>query len=158
MKVTEVRIKLMEGSRRGGDEKLKAFCSVTLDGAFVIRDLKVIQGAKGLFVAMPSRKVMNHCPHCQAKNCLLARYCNDCGQKIPHVSEEDPEGARKRYADIVHPVHAKARKLLHDAVLKAYHRERGQKKKGPGSEASIPGPKSRSENPSPESEFFEGEG
>jgi len=127
VKVTEVRIKLMEGSRKNGDEKLKAFCSVTLDGAFVIRDLKVIQGAKGLFVAMPSRKVMHHCPNCQTKNCLLARFCNDCGKKLPRVSEEDAEGARKRYADIVHPVHAGARKLLHEAVIQAYRRERGRK-------------------------------
>ncbi len=158
MKVTEVRIKLMEGPRKGGDEKLKAFCSVTLDGAFVIRDLKVIQGGKGLFVAMPSRKVMGHCPNCQAKNCLQAHFCNDCGKKIPRISEENAEGARKRYADIVHPVHAGARKLLHDAVLKAYQRELNRRTRGPEGEASIPGPNHSSATVSSESDFFEGEG
>ena len=38
------------------DEKLKAFVSITLNNAFVIRGLKVIHGNNGLFVAMPSRK------------------------------------------------------------------------------------------------------
>jgi stage V sporulation protein G len=50
MEITEVRISLRD------DQKLKAFVSITLDDKFVIRGLKVIQGAKGLFVAMPSRK------------------------------------------------------------------------------------------------------
>ena len=50
MVITEVRIKLVEEN----NERLMAFCSVTLDNAFVIRDLKIIEGTKGLFVAMPS--------------------------------------------------------------------------------------------------------
>ena len=49
MEVTEVRIKLMEES----SERLKAFCSITLDDSFVIRDLKIIEGTTGPFVAMP---------------------------------------------------------------------------------------------------------
>jgi len=53
VEITEVRIKLMEDPH----DRLKAFCSITLDGMFVIRDLKIIQGAKGPFVAMPSRKL-----------------------------------------------------------------------------------------------------
>ncbi|MBY0325968.1 MAG: SpoVG family protein, partial [Gemmataceae bacterium] len=45
MKITEVRIKLME---LGNDnEKLQAFCSITFDNAFVIRDLKIIEGTRG---------------------------------------------------------------------------------------------------------------
>ena len=50
MKITEIRVALRD------DEKLKAFVSITLDGCFVIRGLKIIRGNKGLFVAMPSRK------------------------------------------------------------------------------------------------------
>ncbi len=48
--ITEVRISLRN------DEKLKAFVSITLENAFVIRGLKIIHGNSGLFVAMPSRK------------------------------------------------------------------------------------------------------
>lgn len=50
MKITEIRISLRD------DNKLKAFASITIDNCFVIRGLKIIEGAKGVFVAMPSRK------------------------------------------------------------------------------------------------------
>ncbi len=50
MDITEVRISLRS------DAKLKAFASITLDNCFVIRGLKIIKGASGIFVAMPSRK------------------------------------------------------------------------------------------------------
>lgn len=38
------------------EERLKAYVSITLDEVFVVRDLKIIQGHSGLFVAMPSKK------------------------------------------------------------------------------------------------------
>lgn len=38
------------------DGKMKAFVSITLDDEFVVHDIKVIEGEKGLFIAMPSRK------------------------------------------------------------------------------------------------------
>ena len=50
IEITEVRVSLRT------DEKLKAFVSITLNNAFVIRGLKIIRGNTGLFVAMPSRK------------------------------------------------------------------------------------------------------
>jgi len=51
MEVTEVRISLRN------EDRLKAYATITLDDCFVIRGLKVIRGDKGLFVAMPSRKL-----------------------------------------------------------------------------------------------------
>ncbi len=50
MDVTEVRVFPVE------EDRLKAYVTITFDGCFVIRDLKVINGNKGLFVAMPSKK------------------------------------------------------------------------------------------------------
>ena len=50
MELSEIRITLRD------DNKLKGFASITLDNAFVIRGLKIIEGASGLFIAMPSRK------------------------------------------------------------------------------------------------------
>jgi stage V sporulation protein G len=54
VEITEVRVRKVVG-----DGKLKAFASITIDGAFVVHDLKVIEGKKGYFVAMPSRKTPN---------------------------------------------------------------------------------------------------
>jgi len=50
MEITEVRVFPVS------EEKLKAFVTITLDGCFVIRDLKVIHGTTGLFVAMPAKR------------------------------------------------------------------------------------------------------
>ena len=50
MEITDVRVFPVN------EEKLKAYVTVTLDGCFVVRDLKVIQGATGLFVAMPAKR------------------------------------------------------------------------------------------------------
>ena len=51
MKITDVRIRKVEKER-----KMKAIVSITIDNEFVIHDIKVIEGEKGLFIAMPSRK------------------------------------------------------------------------------------------------------
>src|ERR1700726_3663376 len=66
VEISEVRIKLMDDPH----ERLQAFCSITFDACFVIRDLKIIQGAKGWFVARPSRKLTDRCPRCHCKNHL----------------------------------------------------------------------------------------
>ncbi len=50
MNITDVKVFLVN------EERLKAYVSITVDACFVIRDLKVIQGPSGLFVAMPSKK------------------------------------------------------------------------------------------------------
>lgn len=50
MKITEVKVFPVN------EERLKAYVTITLDNCFVIRDLKIIQGNGGLFVAMPSKK------------------------------------------------------------------------------------------------------
>ena len=104
MQVTEVRIKLMEEP----GERLKAFCSITLDDCFVVRDLKIIEGSNGPFVAMPSRKLTAHCPQCGCKNHLRASYCNQCGlrMKEDRVVIKDDEGRAKLYADIAHPINS----------------------------------------------------
>jgi len=50
MKVTEVKVFPVN------EDRLKAYVSITIDNSFVVRDLKIIQGTSGLFVAMPSKK------------------------------------------------------------------------------------------------------
>ncbi|MEA3422812.1 MAG: septation regulator SpoVG [Bacillota bacterium] len=52
MNITDVRIRKLSN-----DGKMKAIVSVTFDDAFVVHDIKIIEGQNGLFVAMPSRKV-----------------------------------------------------------------------------------------------------
>ena len=51
MQVTDVRVRMVSK-----DTKMKAVVSITLDNEFVVHDIKVIEGEKGLFIAMPSKK------------------------------------------------------------------------------------------------------
>ena len=120
MQVTEVRIKLMEDP----GERLKAFCSVTFDNCFVVRDLKIIEGTSGPFVAMPSRKLTSHCSHCGTKNHLRANFCNNCGKKLPQDrSSVDSDGRMKLYADIAHPINSGCREMIQQHVIQEFHEE-----------------------------------
>lgn len=120
MNITEVRIKLMDRS----DDRLQAFCSITLDDAFVVRDLKIIEGSSGPFVAMPSRKLMAHCPDCGFKNHLRAGFCNQCGVELPEETlARDHEGRAKLYADIAHPVNAECREMIQLKVIQEFQAE-----------------------------------
>jgi stage V sporulation protein G len=126
--ITEVRIKLMEDN----NERLLSFCSVTFDDAFVVRDLKIIEGAKGSFVAMPSRKLTDRCGQCGCKNHLRARYCNQCGYKLDEERAiRDADGRAKLHADIAHPINSACREVIQTAILKAY-REEKEKAQQPG--------------------------
>ncbi len=82
MEITEVRIFPVD------DEKLKAFVSIILDDCFVISDIKIIHGPKGLFVSMPSKKrkdgtfrdiahPLNSDTRRMMEDQILARYQND---------------------------------------------------------------------------------
>lgn len=120
MNITEIRVKLV-GSN---EDRLKAFCSVTIDGAFVIRDLKVIEGANGPFVAMPSRKLSDRCPKCGSKNHLRAKFCNECGNKLdPNRAPRDAEGRIKLHADVAHPINTAGREQIQREVIDAYEVE-----------------------------------
>ena len=125
MVITEVRIKLCEAN----NERLLAFCSVTFDNAFVVRDLKIIEGTKGLFVAMPSRKLTNRCNKCGCKNHLRARFCNACGIRMDETrAVRDADGRAKLHADIAHPIHSGARELIQSGVVRAFQEEKDRSK------------------------------
>lgn len=121
MEITEVRIKLMEESCQ---ERLQAFCSITFDHCFVVRDLKIIEGAKGSFVAMPSRKLTDRCPKCNTKNQLRALFCNQCGARLlEERAGKDLDGRAKLYADIAHPINSRCREMIQNRVMQAFHDE-----------------------------------
>ena len=133
MEITEVRIKLMEDN----NERLQAFCSVTFDDAFVVRDVKIIEGTKGSFVAMPSRKLTDRCPHCGYKNHLRARHCNQCGSRLDeNRAIRDIDGRAKLHADVAHPINSACREKIQAAIISAYHDELDRSKQ-PGYRSSY---------------------
>ena len=159
MQLTEIRINLCPGTHgtpnsaagQGMTNRLRAFCSVTFDNTFVVRDIKLIEGNGGLFLAMPSRKLSDHCPGCGEKNHLRARFCNACGRRLNEdralrpmgglhgrsgASSPVPNGQNKflgsrpkLHADIAHPINAESRRRIEEHVLAAYWHEVEQSRK-----------------------------
>ena len=120
MEVTEVRVKLINSP----EDRLRGFCSVTFDNSFVVRDLKIIEGNSGPFVAMPSRKLTDNCSNCRTKNHLRANFCNQCGKKLTHSRmEHDAAGRAKLYADVAHPVNAPCREMIQMRVVEEFKKE-----------------------------------
>lgn len=120
LSITEIRVKLTDDPRN----KLKAYCSVTFNDAFVVRDLKIIEGSRGPFVAMPSRKLADHCHRCGHKNHLRAAYCNQCGAQLDaDRAPRDDRGRARLHADLAHPINSPTRIEMHKAVVRAYAEE-----------------------------------
>jgi stage V sporulation protein G len=129
MEITEVRIFLKDSH----EKKLKAYATVTFDNAFVVRNIKVIEGGGGCFIAMPSRKIKSACPKCGYRNEIKSKYCNQCAAQIPVIvrpstTEQEGEGAQSEHRDIAHPITQIFRDCLQKRILEAYESE---KVKGP---------------------------
>jgi len=142
MEITEVRIFLKEGQ----DKKLKAYATLTFDKAFVVRNVKIIEGTKGLFVAMPSRRLKESCPKCHFKNAVRSKYCNQCGATLPPhfeqkpVAQGDSRERQSEHRDIAHPITSDFRECIQKKVLTAYEEEI---KKGPIQPSMAREPSSR---------------
>jgi len=124
MEITEVKVFLKDSP----DKKLKAYATVTFDNAFVVRNIKVIEGNSGLFIAMPSRKIKQPCPKCSFKNESRSKYCNQCGGQIPLSSAsqtaEAGVNAQLEHKDIAHPITQTFREYLQKKVLEGYDKEK----------------------------------
>jgi stage V sporulation protein G len=126
MEITEVRVSLSDNT----STRLKAYATITFDNCFVVRNIKIIEGKNGLFVAMPSRKPKAPCPTCHFKNDTNSRYCTQCGTALTRQAGqaagagdlESPEAQAHR--DIAHPITVEFRQYLQQKVLEAYEAER----------------------------------
>jgi DNA-binding cell septation regulator SpoVG len=120
MEISDVRVRVVGDA----SERLKAVCSVTFDEVFVVRDLKIVEGTHGLFVAMPSRKLSAGCIKCRAQNHLRSRFCNECGAKLPSSQiPTDAKGREKAHRDIAHPIAPEFREAVQTRVLEAFQIE-----------------------------------
>ncbi|PIQ86069.1 MAG: hypothetical protein COV73_05125 [Candidatus Omnitrophica bacterium CG11_big_fil_rev_8_21_14_0_20_43_6] len=131
MEITEVRVILKDSQ----DKKLKAYATVTFDNVFVVRDIKVIEGGTGLFIAMPSRKVKHACPKCAFKNELRSKYCNQCAAPLPVEANsqraEEMPSSQAEHRDIAHPITQVFREQLQKKVLEVYTQEKTKAQSGP---------------------------
>jgi len=121
MEITEVKVKVVPR----GNNKLKAFATITFDNAFVVKDIRVIQGLKGMIIAMPAKKLTFRCFKCGCKNPMRARFCNECGGRVrPGQPRRNPTTGRPVHqVDIAHPINPEARKLIEEKIIQAYQSE-----------------------------------
>ena len=128
MDITEVRVALRDNPQT----RLKAYATLTFDNCFVVRNVKIIEGKNGFFVAMPSRKPKASCPNCQAKHDLGHRFCSQCGAALPRPTPQ-PSGTGEfetsealSHRDIAHPITMEFRHYLQKKVLEAYEAEQSR--------------------------------
>lgn len=87
MQITDVRVRKV--AKEG---KLKAVVSITIDDEFVVHDIKVIEGEKGLFIAMPSKKAMDG----EYRDILHTRSIREQGKKSSQRFSENMKKLWKR--------------------------------------------------------------
>ena len=137
MEITEVRVSLRESEGK----RLKAYATITLDNSFVVRNIKVIEGNNGLFVAMPARKLKQFCPRCGKKVDVGSQYCSYCGVQLPPPRESE-DSRHTTHQDLAHPINQEFRDYLQSKVLDSYHDEKAapkedsDKKEAPAEEVS----------------------
>jgi stage V sporulation protein G len=125
MDITEVRVSLRESEGK----RLKAYATITFDNSFVVRNIKVIEGNNGLFVAMPARKLKQFCPRCGKKVDVGSQYCNYCGVQLPPSPTTTEESRGATHQDLAHPINQEFRDYLQSKVLDAYHQEKSSPRK-----------------------------
>ncbi|MCL1995718.1 MAG: septation regulator SpoVG [Defluviitaleaceae bacterium] len=88
MEITQVKVRLINAKSEGS--KVKAVASITIDDEFVVHDIKVIEGDRGLFIAMPSKR------------------------------DVFPSTRTRGFRDIAHPIKPETRIRIQEAVLEKY--------------------------------------
>ena len=109
VEVTKVFVRLADNNE---NPRLRAYCTIIIDNAFAVHDLKIIDGNDGIFVAMPTRKIRTRCPGCNRTNPTGQRWCGNCGRRL--------EETQRQCLDSAHPVTQNARFLVEDVVLDAF--------------------------------------
>ncbi len=117
MEITETKISLVNKP----NSRLRAYASITFDDSFVVREIRVIEGKNGLFVAMPSRKLQRPCEKCGFKNPVGYKFCGQCGAVIPIANTESSKNSEElKHKDLAHPINAQFREYLQKKILESY--------------------------------------
>jgi DNA-binding cell septation regulator SpoVG len=127
---------------------------MTFDNAFVVRNVKVIEGNKGLFVAMPSRKLREACQKCNFKNPVRSKFCSQCGSSLPvaerRPQSDDDQAQQSEHRDIAHPITLECREYIQKKVLDAYESEKRGASQGAASQGAPRERQHRKPTPPPQ--------
>jgi len=107
MIITNVDIILAQNN-----ERLLAFCTITIDDCFVIKDIRIIKGDERLVVAMPDKQRSEPCEHCKFRIRQRDRHCPRCGKQLTSKTIE--------YVDICFPINSESRSAIDNVILEKY--------------------------------------
>jgi stage V sporulation protein G len=111
MKITYIKIKKHEGESR-----LKGIASITFDNCFVVHNIKIIEGDRGIFIAMPSQK---------NPKVAFSRSNSETNQENSKENYSDNTNSIKnfprKYLDIAHPINSDTRKMIEEEITKTFH-------------------------------------
>ncbi len=124
MEITETRISLVERP----NSRLRAYASITFDNSFVVRDIRIIEGKKGLFVAMPSKKMQRPCARCGFKNPITHKFCGSCGVSLNPTNQQRLSPSQQ-HRDLAHPIKTDFREYIQNKVLEEYEKVKAGKSK-----------------------------
>ena len=110
LNISDVSIKLNKS------RTIVAYVSIVLDNSFIVHDIKIVNGNKGLLVIMPSRKLYEKCVSCFYPNTENSNFCNFCGKEL--TSDSDHNSSKK--IDIAHPINNEFRLHLQKQILDKY--------------------------------------
>ncbi len=119
MEITDTSVKLIQPLRRG---RVLCVATVTFDNSFVVRNIRLLEGPKGYFLAMPSQVLSTKCRRCNRKNPIRSNYCNLCGSRLPEERIPiDPQTGKSRiHQDIAHPIRTELREKIQTAIVEEY--------------------------------------
>lgn len=129
MNITMVYVELND---RGGP--LRAYVDVVLDSNFMVHGLKVVEGERGMIVAMPSTRPKLMCPSCgHPDRPIVDDFCGNCGGQMPAYNErvaasaaKQKDGKFRAHYDVCHPLNPQTRRMIEDVVLEAYEAKLGE--------------------------------
>ncbi len=111
--ITNVHLQLCDENNR----RLRAYCSLVFDDAFVVHNIRIIEKNGELLMAMPSRKVTEKCRLCGINNSIDSTFCAGCGKRF---DDQHELYTKKVHVDVVHPINADFRSTLEERIFKEY--------------------------------------
>lgn len=116
MKITEISIKPTQNPQDG----VLAYCKLIFDDSFAVKDIKIMDVRGRVFVAMPAKKITQHCSECGYKNALMDNFCATCGAKKTVLRDVE-----RCFQDLAHPINPEFRAYLEETIMTEYDRVMG---------------------------------
>lgn len=113
MKITEISVKPTQNPHEG----VLAYCKLVFDNELAVKDIKIMDVRGRVFIAMPAKKITQHCTECGHKNALIDHFCASCG-----IAREVAQDVERCFQDLTHPINPSFRAYVEETIMEEYDR------------------------------------